>query len=1306
MADRLGQVGHSGTSIAAVKHCSVWLGSVLRASIVCAMLLLSLDAIAWNSAPNDPSPPFWQLDVPMLVIEPESGAIEDANAAAAAFYGYPREALLRLAIQDINTHTEAQVAAERALAAREQRNYFLFRHRLADGGIQSVHVYSVPFTRDGRRLLLSLIQPRTDHAEDVDASAAYQQRLEDQVDLQTRQIQAAKQRQALLLVAGLVLQSGLIAYLLHDRRRRRVLQQQLTDALTQVRIIMDAAPDVAIMATDADGRIHTSNRLARDLFHLSSSSGPHPRLSEVLATQCRSHRDDAEPDRATKVQSAVHALLSGERQSIELHCPASDGSQWSTLKLRINPLHQEATEAQGVLCIARDLSRQSQSERMLQIERELFSTGPVFIVLWEMSAGWPVRFVSRNVLDALGYHAEELTASDFRFGNLLHPDDGNRVAEEVATHLSQQTASFEQTYRLRHRNGAYRWFFDLSKPQYDAHGLARTVQGYLFDQTPLIQVREALEAERHRLAGIIEGTHVGTWEWNVQTGATVFNERWAEIIGYSLGELTPTTIETWTKNVHPDDIVRSQQALQRLFSGQGKRYECEVRIRHKSGRWVWVLDRGKITERDAQGQPLWMMGTHQDITQRKEDEARLQLSASVFTHAREGILITDADARILEINTAFSTITGYTRAEAIGQTPRLLRSGHHDTDFYRDLWTDLLRLGHWQGELWNRRANGELFAEMLTISAIRDAQGAVVNYVGLFNDITPLKLQQQQLEQIAHYDALTGLPNRVLLSERLRHAMQTARNDGEALAIVFIDLDGFKSVNDRHGHDVGDELLVALTLRLRATLRDGDTLARIGGDEFVVILNHLSGRESSEAALSRLLIAASSPIVLRNESIQISASLGATCFPADSADAEQLIRHADQAMYIAKQSGKNRFQWFDVERDAAAKSHSAQLQRLLDALRDDEFVLHMQPIVNLRTGALHAVEALIRWPDQDGQLRLPGQFLPTLEGSPVAAHLDLWVIERALRQVCEWHQLGVDIAICVNVSAASLQSDDLVARLRELLSRYPNVPSHLLKLEVLETSALEDMPRTTAIMRACRELGLRFSLDDFGTGYSSLTYLRRLPADQLKIDQGFVRNMLDSPEDLTIVEGVLGLATAFGRGVIAEGVESIAHGELLLALGCELAQGFGIAPPMAADQVIRWQETWQPPLRWQEWQGFTPSRRNLPALMAQTEHRAWLRDIQLFVRQPETHPLPTLDAERCGFHRSFLQRELQSGQSGAIADGLESLHNEIHEIAMSLVAASQHPDANGMAAAWSQLQERSDALIHQMYRLIRTRAAN
>ncbi|ATG74056.1 hypothetical protein AN401_09480 [Zobellella denitrificans] len=559
--------------------------------------------------------------------------------------------------------------------------------------------------------------------------------------------------------------------------------------------------------------------------------------------------------------------------------------------------------------------------------------------------------------------------------------------------------------------------------------------------------RRQFREQSRRLEEVIWGTSIGTWEWYVQTGETVFNERWAEILGYRLEELAPVSIDTWLRLAHPDDLARSAERLEACFSGKEEIYECEARMRHKNGDWVWIMDRGRVVEWTDDGKPLRMSGTHQDITQRKRQEAliagneerlrtifeflpigisltdregqvidcnsaseqllgiskaehlarnyqdkawtilrpdgslmppeeyastramtegrpvhdvtmevrtptgstwlnvsatpldhplyslviayfditgqrqaeaRQRLAASVFTHAREGIMITDSRGHIVEVNEAFTAITGYGRAEVLGRTPQILSSGLQPPEFYTRMWQALAGQGHWQGELWNRRKDGELYAEMLNISAVQDGAGRVQNFVALFSDITAIKHHQAELERIAHCDALTGLPNRVLLADRLRQALARCRRQGGAVAVIYLDLDGFKAVNDRHGHGVGDELLIRVARRMQEVLRENDTLARLGGDEFVAVLSDLAVAEDCIAVVERLLMAAAAPLRVQEWTLQVSASIGVALYPRDDADPDLLLRHADQAMYLAKQAGKNRYQLFGVAGAAPA----------------------------------------------------------------------------------------------------------------------------------------------------------------------------------------------------------------------------------------------------------------------------------------------------------------------------------------------------------------------------------------------------
>jgi diguanylate cyclase (GGDEF)-like protein/PAS domain S-box-containing protein len=454
------------------------------------------------------------------------------------------------------------------------------------------------------------------------------------------------------------------------------------------------------------------------------------------------------------------------------------------------------------------------------------------------------------------------------------------------------------------------------------------------------------------------------------------------------------------------------------------------------------------------------------------------------------------------------------------------------------------------------------------VTAIREYQNEVLQAHG-------------ELERIAHYDVLTNLPNRALLADRLNHAIVQCQRRNESLAVTFMDIDDFKAVNDTYGHELGDKLLVELSKRMKQALREGDTLARIGGDEFIAVMVDLNSIESCKPVLERLLKATNEPVTVDDTVLQVSASIGVTLYPQDGVDADQLMRHADQAMYIAKQAGKNRYQLFDAAQDSAIKIQQQSIGDVRSALGRREFVLHYQPKVNMHTGDVIGVEALIRWQHPDRGLVPPLDFLPAIEGHAISLELGEWVMDTALIQISQLRSMGVDLPISVNISAYQLQQDNFVTRLEGLLAAHPKIDPHYLELEILETSKLSDISQVLDTMNACHGLGVRFALDDFGTGYSSLTHIKRLPAYLIKIDQSFVRDMLEDIDDLAIVESVIGLAKTFKREVIAEGVETIAHGLALLELGCELAQGYGIARPMPAGDIPEWVSSWKADDSWQ-----------------------------------------------------------------------------------------------------------------------------
>jgi diguanylate cyclase (GGDEF)-like protein/PAS domain S-box-containing protein len=683
----------------------------------------------------------------------------------------------------------------------------------------------------------------------------------------------------------------------------------------------------------------------------------------------------------------------------------------------------------------------------------------------------------------------------------------------------------------------------------------------------------------------------------------------------------------------------------------------------------------------------------------RRNEAGLELAASVFSHAREGIVITDTQGTILKVNDAFSRITGFSREDALGKNPRILKSGKQPKEFYQALWLSLEAKGHWYGELWNRRKNGEFYVQMTTMSAVSNKAGKITHYVALQSDITNLKEHEQRLEHIAHYDVLTNLPNRVLLADRLQQAMIFAEREKQFLAVVFLDLDGFKAVNDQHGHEMGDQLLIELAQRMKSQLRKSDTLARIGGDEFVVLLNGLDSIGSAHSLLHGLLRAAGQPFIIGEQHLQVSASIGVTFYPSDKSEAEQLIRHADLAMYQAKQQGKNRYHFFDIELDQQDKAHMTSRQQIKQALDCSEFVLYFQPKVWMHTGKIVGAEALIRWQHPERGLLAPIEFLPMIEGHPLSAELDYWVLSQALAQLDIWCQQGFDFSVSVNIGPRLLQQIDFVDELISLAKKYPNVPARLLQFEVLETSAIEDVGHVGSVIRRCQELGYSFALDDFGTGYSSLTYLRHLPAELVKVDQSFVRDMLQDTEDLAIVNGVIGLSGAFHRDVLAEGVETIAHGEMLMLMGCQLAQGYGIARPMPAVDFIQWQKAWKPDPSWQNCADKKLKPVDLTLLFAEVEHRAWIDSLAHFLNGEIQRP-PQLDAHLCNFGRWFEHQGRRDYGHQPEFQLIDKIHHEVHHKAHELLALEAEGKGQQAIDRLNELYDLRDQLISAIRALL------
>jgi diguanylate cyclase (GGDEF)-like protein/PAS domain S-box-containing protein len=555
---------------------------------------------------------------------------------------------------------------------------------------------------------------------------------------------------------------------------------------------------------------------------------------------------------------------------------------------------------------------------------------------------------------------------------------------------------------------------------------------------------------------------------------------------------------------------------------------------------------------------------------RDAEDRALYRYTEIFDFAPVGYFILDRNSTITQVNLRGANMLGLERLKLTERRFLIFVTLEHRIKF-----SGFLAKAFDTGDKQNFEILVQVGKHALWFSLEANAGATGTGCLVAMTDITERKLAEDKLKRIAHFDLLTDLPNRVLLADRLSQAMLQCQPRKRSVAVAYLDLDGFKTVNDSYGHDIGDKLLVALSQRIKEALGQGDTLARVGGDEFIAVMVDLENIKDNNLVLEKLLKAAADPVTVGDTVLHVTASIGVTLYPQDGADTDQLIRHADQAMYIAKQAGKNCYHLFDPILDMKIKFQQESINDIRSALIRNEFVLHYQPKVNMHTGEVIGLEALIRWQHPERGLVPPLEFLPVIEGHVISLKLGEWVIDTALTQISQWGSKGEKLSISVNISAYQLQQVNFAARLEALLAVHPEVNPNSLELEVLETSALNDIDQVLDTMNACHKLEVGFALDDFGTGYSSLTYLRRLPAYLIKIDQSFVRNMLEDADDLAIVEGVIGLAKAFQREVIAEGVETIEHGVALWQLGCELAQGYGIARPMPAGDIPEWVSNWK-----------------------------------------------------------------------------------------------------------------------------------
>ncbi|MDD3343668.1 MAG: EAL domain-containing protein, partial [Sulfurospirillaceae bacterium] len=902
---------------------------------------------------------------------------------------------------------------------------------------------------------------------------------------------------------------------------------------------------------------------------------------------------------------------------------------------------------------------------------------------WVVTAEGLYTYVSPNIQALLGYSPQEVIGKLFFYD--LCPDDEREIfIQKIYHNFETKGEYYHHERRILKKNGEIAWIAVFGMPILNKKGHLIGYRGSNTDITPRKLAMDSLKESETRFKTLY---HASFWGIVIHDQGLILecNLSFSKMGGYTVEELIGEDILTF---IAPESHTI---VLNHMLTHDEKPYEA-VCIRKNKSTFIARIE----------AKSIHYMGKHvrfvefRDITDEKKAQENLQLAAKVFETAREAIMITNAQEVIIDVNDAFCLISGYSRDEVIGQTPRILSSQNHTKEFYANMWHDIIHKGHWYGEIWNKHKNGDIYIDLTTITAIRDENNVIQHYISLFSDVTMIKKHEHQLEHIAHHDALTNLPNRLLFADRLNQGMLQAKRGGRSLVVAYLDLDGFKTINDLYGHEIGDQLLITLSSYMKRTLREGDTLARMGGDEFVAVFQDVNSIETTLPMLNRLLEAAATPVMIDALTLQVSASLGITFYPqSEELEADQLLRQADQAMYQAKLAGKNRYHIFDAVQDKNVRDLHENIEQIKRAFDNQEFILYYQPKVNMKTGTLVGVEALIRWDHPERGILPPAVFLPIIENHPLAVDIGTWVINTALSQIEQWIEVGYTIPISVNVGARQLQESNFIEVLRTSLATHPSVKPSLLSLEILETSALEDLARISSLMKECLLLGVHFAMDDFGTGYSSLTYLKQLPLEMLKIDQSFVRNMLEDPDDLSILKGILGLATAFNTKIIAEGVETIEHGEMLLLLGCELAQGYGIARPMPADKIPYWLQT---STSYPSWLEISPiESEHFHLLLAIVKHRAWLRPIENYIlgKMTTIHNVPM---NQCDFGIWLQTKELSPYNQSHIR-AIKQLHQELHILADGLCKLRLNGEHEKALEGLVSLQSLSDTMCDMLRKL-------
>ncbi|MBS0432989.1 MAG: EAL domain-containing protein [Proteobacteria bacterium] len=723
------------------------------------------------------------------------------------------------------------------------------------------------------------------------------------------------------------------------------------------------------------------------------------------------------------------------------------------------------------------------------------------------------------------------------------------------------------------------WWVPAMRVLYAALGglaLLAVLLGWRHRRLEELHLQRQLQLREDRLRLALWGSGDEFWDWDLRAGMMYRMGAGALRSGHR-EESMP--IDDWRNlAVHPEDLERVEQALAQHVAGQTDHFESEHRLLNARGDWIWVVSRGKIVERDGNGTPLRICGTARDIGELRAAERDRRIAAEVIRSMSEAVSVTDLNFQFVSVNSAFSRITGYREEEVLGRDAALLNCRQHAPETYAQVRHALSENGHWRGELWQRRKDGEEFLSWVELNEVRDERGERTHLIGVLTDITDRKRVEQELRYLANYDTLTGLPNRALLGERLGQAIVDARRGSHKVGVLFLDLDRFKHVNDSMGHAAGDRMLKAAGARLRQSVRERDTVARLGGDEFTVILEDILDAREAEDMAERLIEAFQAPLILGGtQEVVISPSIGISLYPDHGQVPTDLLKYADTAMYQAKERGRNTWTTYHAGMDALARDRARMMNELRRAQERGEFALVYQPKMAINTGRITGVEALLRWRSEELGEVPPVVFIPLAEEIGLINDIGEFVLTTACRDLRGFREAGLrGLSMAVNLSAAQLERPELTRRICEILAEHDIAPDHL-ELELTESMVMTNAEQSVRILGELKSIGVKLAIDDFGTGYSSLAYLKRLPIDTLKIDKEFVGDITVDPDDAAITATIITMAHSLQLNVVAEGVQTAEQLAFLHVQHCDEIQGYWLSTPMPADVCRRFiAERWGP----------------------------------------------------------------------------------------------------------------------------------